>query len=91
MFRLLTNLVFGIYKTKWTHHLPRKKPSKPLQKLFRHWTIVRGDTVKLLAGDDKGKVGKVVKVIRKLNRIVVHGANLQEYTKSFIYPYLRSR
>jgi len=90
MFRLLTNLAFGIYKTKWTYHLPRRKPSKPLQKPFKHWTIVRGDIVQLRSGDDKGKVGKVVKVLRKLNRVVVRGANLQEYTKSSLKQYYRT-
>jgi large subunit ribosomal protein L24 len=43
---------------------------------------VKGDIVKVLAGDDRGKTGKVVKVLRKLNRIVVKGVNINEYTKS---------
>lgn len=41
--------------------------------------------VKVIAGDDRGKVGKVVKVLRKLNRIVVKGVNINEYTKSTSY------
>lgn len=43
---------------------------------------MKGDIVKVIAGDDRGKVGKVVKVLRKLNRIVVKGVNINEYTKS---------
>lgn len=82
LFRLLNRLAAGFYKTKWSHHLPKKDMCKGLQKPFRNWTIVRGDTVKVIAGDDRGKVGKVVKVLRKLNRIVVRGVNMQEYTKS---------
>lgn len=82
LFRLLSNLAQGFYKTKWTKHLPAKDANKGLQKPFKRWTIVRGDLVKVIAGDDRGKVGKVVKVLRKLNRIVVKGINIREYTKS---------
>lgn len=82
LFKLLNTSLFTFYKTKWTNHLPKKDYCKGLQIPFRRWTIVRGDTVKVIAGDDRGKVGKVVKVLRKLNRIVVKGVNIHEYTKS---------
>lgn len=74
--RLINTIASSFYKTKWTHPLPRKNPNKPLQTPFQRWVIVRGDIVKVIAGDDRGKVGKVVKVLRKLNRIVVKGANI---------------
>ena len=32
-----------------------------------------GDTVKVIAGDDKGSTGKVLKVIRNKNRLIVEG------------------
>ena len=32
-----------------------------------------GDTVKIIAGDEKGSSGKVLKVIRNKNRVVVEG------------------
>jgi len=32
-----------------------------------------GDTVKVIAGDDKGSTGKVLKVIRTKNRVIVEG------------------
>ena len=32
-----------------------------------------GDTVKVIAGDDKGSSGKVLKVIRSKNRVIVEG------------------
>ena len=54
---------------------------KAQQKNFKNWTIVRGDFVKILTGDDKGKKGKVVKVLRKLNRVVVKNININQYTK----------
>ncbi len=38
--------------------------------------IKKGDTVKVIAGDDKGKTGKVLKVIPADNRAVVEGLNL---------------
>ena len=80
--RLISNLAFGFYKTQWTHHLPRKHPSKKLQKPFKRWLIISGDTVQVRCGDDRGKVGKVVKVLRKLNRVIIRGVNVNEYTKS---------
>ncbi len=37
--------------------------------------IKKGDTVKVIAGKDKDKEGKVVSVDRKKNKIVVEGIN----------------
>jgi large subunit ribosomal protein L24 len=38
--------------------------------------IRKGDTVKILAGDDKGKEGRVLEVLLDKNRAVVEGANM---------------
>jgi large subunit ribosomal protein L24 len=38
--------------------------------------IVRGDTVQVIAGDDKGKVGRVLRVLSEKGRVVVEGVNL---------------
>ncbi len=38
--------------------------------------IKRGDTVKVIAGDDKGAVGAVIKVLPKENRVIVQGVNI---------------
>ncbi|MDG1949899.1 MAG: 50S ribosomal protein L24 [bacterium] len=38
--------------------------------------IKTGDKVRILAGKDKGKEGKVLQVFPKLQRVVVEGANL---------------
>lgn len=35
-----------------------------------------GDNVKVLAGKDKGKEGKVIKTLKKDNRVVVEGVNM---------------
>ena len=38
--------------------------------------IRKGDTVKILSGKDKGKTGKVLKVIPKIGRVVVENINM---------------
>ncbi|MGC1242494.1 MAG: 50S ribosomal protein L24 [Chryseosolibacter sp.] len=44
--------------------------------------IRKGDTVKVLAGDDKGKEGKVLEVNREKRRALVEGINLMtKHTK----------
>src|SRR5215472_15070042 len=41
--------------------------------MARH--IKRGDTVVVIAGSDKGKTGKVLRVLGEKNRVVVEGVN----------------
>ena len=44
--------------------------------------IKKDDKVKIVAGKDKGKVGKVLKVIRKKNRLLVENINVvKRHTK----------
>ena len=44
--------------------------------------IRKGDTVKILAGDDKGKQGKVLEVNREKRRALVEGVNMMtKHTK----------
>ena len=38
--------------------------------------VSKGDTVRVLRGDDKGKEGKVLRVLTKTGRIVVEGVNI---------------
>ena len=38
--------------------------------------IKKGDTVRVIAGKDKGKEGKVLAVDVKKNRVIVEGANM---------------
>ncbi|MBS1486042.1 MAG: 50S ribosomal protein L24 [Bacteroidetes bacterium] len=38
--------------------------------------IRRGDTVKVLSGDDKNKTGKVLEILREKNRAIVEGVNI---------------
>ena len=46
------------------------------------WNNKKNDTVVLLAGDDKGKKGRVTEVIREKNRVIVEGVNVKtKHTK----------
>lgn len=54
-----------------------RKPPKILPKdIYKSWKIVKGDQVQVIAGDDKGHIGSVIKVSRDTNQIFVSGANL---------------
>ena len=51
-----------------------KKPAKI--------AIKKGDTVKVIAGKDKGAEGKVIKVLREEQRLIVEGVNrIKKHTK----------
>ncbi len=41
--------------------------------------IKKNDNVIILAGGDKGKKGKVLKVLREENRVVVEGINIKKH------------
>jgi len=49
-----------------------ERKSNSQQKLH----IRRGDTVKVLAGDDKNKTGKVLEILTEKNRAIVEGINI---------------
>jgi large subunit ribosomal protein L24 len=38
--------------------------------------VVKGDTVRVMRGDDKGKEGKILRVYPKTGRVVVEGVNI---------------
>ena len=38
--------------------------------------VTKGDSVRVMRGDDKGKEGKVLRVFRKTGRITVEGVNI---------------
>ncbi|HEY5087133.1 MAG TPA: 50S ribosomal protein L24 [Gemmatimonadaceae bacterium] len=38
--------------------------------------VAKGDTVRIVRGDDKGKEGTVIRVFPKKNRVVVKGVNI---------------
>lgn len=38
--------------------------------------VVKGDTVRVVRGDDKGKEGKIIRVHTKTGRVVIEGVNI---------------
>src|SRR2546423_5794945 len=52
----------------------QKKHAQNSERVKIH--VTTGDTVKVVRGDDKGHVGKVIRVYRKTGRVVVEGANI---------------
>jgi large subunit ribosomal protein L24 len=62
-----------------THRKTRKK-----RNTLRHahnvervqMTVTKGDTVRVMRGDDKGKEGKVLRVFPKTGRITIEGINI---------------
>jgi len=48
----------------------RKKPRKP------RFHVRRGDLVKVITGDDKGKQGKILEVITERSRVLVEGVGM---------------
>ena len=38
--------------------------------------VTKGDTVRVMRGDDKGKEGKIIRVYPKTGRVVVEGVNM---------------
>ncbi|XWS46852.1 hypothetical protein CRYUN_Cryun14cG0103700 [Craigia yunnanensis] len=49
---------------------------KAAEKLIRHWKVLRGDSVMIIRGKDKGETGIIKRVIRSQNRVIVEGKNL---------------
>jgi len=43
--------------------------------------LKKEDTVEIIAGKDKGKRGKILKILRDKDRLVVEGANIVKKTK----------
>jgi large subunit ribosomal protein L24 len=52
----------------------QKKHAQNSERVKIH--VTTGDTVKVVRGDDKGHVGRVIRVYRKTGRVVVEGANI---------------
>ena len=49
---------------------------------MKKFNIKKGDTVDVNAGNDKGKTGKVLEVLREKDRVIVEGVNMvSKHTK----------
>ena len=53
--------------------------------------ITRGDTVRVVRGDDKGKEGKVLRVHLKTGRVTIEGVNRTRAASSTCPPRSTSR
>ncbi|MDJ1173484.1 50S ribosomal protein L24 [Roseofilum capinflatum] len=52
--------------------------AKPKQKsLASKMHVKKGDTVQVIAGKDKGKVGEVIEALPKLSKVVVQNVNIR--------------
>ena len=40
--------------------------------------IKKGDNIKIITGKDKGKKGKILKVLVQANKVIVEGANMSK-------------
>ena len=60
-------------KTDRAHVKGKKRHARNAERVRIH--VTKGDTVKVVRGDDKGHVGKVIRVYLKTGRVVVEGAN----------------
>ena len=59
-------------KTAKKRNVTRHKINAERQPLH----VTTGDTVRVVRGDDKGKEGKVLRVLSKTGRVVVEGVNI---------------
>jgi large subunit ribosomal protein L24 len=62
----------------------KRKKSGPV---YRHkMQIVKGDQVRVISGDHKGKEGRILRVDRKRRRVVVEGINIVKRHKQKTGP-----
>lgn len=50
---------------------------QPKPKVFQKMHVKTGDTVQVIAGKDKGKVGEIVKALPQVSQVVVKGVNIK--------------
>jgi len=53
--------------------MTKKKTTDERQKMH----VKKGDTVQVISGRDKGKVGEIVRTLPKLSKVIVKGVNVR--------------
>lgn len=53
------------------------KKGKPTPKISHKMHVKKGDTVQVISGRDKGKIGEILKSIPELSQVVVKGVNIR--------------
>ena len=61
-------------KTDRARNVNRKRHQDNAARVKLH--VTKGDTVRVMRGEDKGKEGKILRVDRKTGRVVVEGVNI---------------
>ena len=61
-------------KTNRPRAVNRKRHADNAERVKLH--VTKGDTVRVVRGDDKGKEGKVIRVFTKTGRLTVEGVNI---------------
>src|SRR5512146_1907431 len=61
-------------KTDRPRAVNRKRHADNAERQKLH--VTKGDTVRVVRGDDKGKEGKVIRVYRKTGRVTIEGVNI---------------
>jgi len=61
-------------KTDRPNVVNRKRHADNAERLKIH--VTRGDTVRVMRGDDKGKEGKIIRVFHKTGRVTIEGVNI---------------
>src|SRR5437762_3400695 len=61
-------------KTQRANAVNRKRHVDNAERARLH--VTKGDTVRVMRGDDKGKEGKVLRVFTKTGRVTVEGVNI---------------
>jgi len=54
-----------------------KKATKQSRKVRYKMHVKKGDTVQIIAGKDKGKVGEILKALPEESKVVVQGVNIK--------------
>lgn len=68
----------SIYGSRWFNRRIFTNYGLPQEQRIQHkqWPIVSGDTVQVIEGPEKGKVGQVIAVLRPTNQIVIKDVNI---------------
>lgn len=51
--------------------------AKPKTKVFQKMHVKTGDTIQVIAGKDKGKVGEIIKALPEISKVLVKGVNIK--------------
>lgn len=61
-------------KTDRARAVNRKRHADNAERVKLH--VTKGDTVRVMRGDDKGKEGKIIRVYPKTGRVTIEGVNI---------------